>query len=353
MKRIAFWALFLASCGSGAPAAPPAAAPVPVKVEVATPRSLDRIDEATGALEAEDSVELRPETSGIVASVSFKDGDVVKKGQVLVRLRDADAAAALLQAQSQAKLAGLDLDRAKALLERADIAPADLDRAEAQDGLARAGVQKAEEGLRRMSIRAPFDGTLGLREVSPGQTVDPSRSVGRIEALDTLVVDLSLPESALARVAVDQAAEVHVDALGDAALPAKVSFVGPRVRDDTRTVDVRVTLDAQDPRLRPGLSAQVHIVTSSSPSALLVPTQAVVPTAGGSSLWVMAADATVALKPVTLGERTADRVEVTSGLQAGDAVVVEGLARLRPGATVTVAAPPAPAEGAPAGAAAK
>lgn len=338
MRVLILGVLLLASCGfAEAPkSGPPAAAPVPVRVEVAASALLERVVTAVGVVAALDSVEIRPETSGLVQEVRFTDGEEVRRGAVLVRLRGADADAALLEARARARLATLQLDRAKALFERGDVARAELDRAEADDALARAAVQKASEAVRRTTILAPFDGTLGLRAVSPGQTVDPSRVLTRIEALGVLAVDIALPESALGRVAKGQAAHVMFPALATET-DGSVSYVSPRVSEETRTVEVRVTLEPREGGLvQPGMSAEVRIVTASVPDALLVPTEALSTTASGAALWIVGADGTVARRPVTIGERTAARVEVTSGLAVGESVVVEGLARMRPGAAVTV-----------------
>lgn len=338
--RFLLLTLALAACGTGstaAPSAPAAPPPAPVRVELAVANPLDQREQAVGVVATLDSVELRPETSGLVQAVLFTDGQAVRKGQVLVRLRDADAQAGLVDARARARLATLALARAQSLLDRGDVAQADVDRAEADDALARAAVTRAEEALRRTTIAAPFDGVVGRRDVSEGQTVDPSRVLTRVESLTHLAVDVALPEAALATVAVDQPASITLDALG-VRVPAHVSYVSPRVRAESRTVDVRVAFDRADPRLRPGMSARVEIVTSQRPEAILVPTQALVPGANGMSLWLAGADGVAALAPVQTGARQADRIEITSGVKVGDRVIVEGLSRLRPGAKVVVKA---------------
>ena len=356
LRSFAGIALLILGCATSPPTPPPAAGtPAPVHVEVAAPRALDRVEEAVGIVSTMDSVDIRAETSGLVQAVHFVDGQAVRRGQLLVRLRDADAQAGLLESRARARLTQLALERAEALRQRQEISQADLDRALADDALARAAVLRAEEALRRTRIVAPFDGVVGRRDVSPGQTVEPARALTHIDALGELAVDISLPESALARVQADQAATVGVDALG-IEIPGMVRYVAPRVRDDSRTVDVRVAISDPDPRLRPGMSATVRIVTTHVPDALLVPSEALVPGATGMALWVVGGDNTVKLTPVTTGERTAERVEILSGLTIGSPVVVEGLSRLRPGAPVAIqpaqgppAAPPAsaPADKAP------
>jgi RND family efflux transporter MFP subunit len=129
-----------------------------------------------------------------------------------------------------------------------------------------------------------------------------------------------------------------VAALGVAHLSGIVSYVAPRVRDDSRTVDLRVAIGDAHAGLRPGMTAAVRIRTAEVDDAILVPTQAVVRSGDRASVWVVGSDGTAAPRPVELGERTADRVEVVSGLAPGDSVVVEGLARLRPGVKVEAVA---------------
>lgn len=329
-------ALLLLACGGAAPAAPggaaPASPPVPVKVLALTPEALDRTWEATGTVEAERSVEIKPETSGQVLQVAFSDGDAVAAGTLLVRLRDADARASLADARARWDLAKMDLGRARTLHEREDLSQADLDRAVANESLARAAMDRAEEGLRRTRVVAPFAGVLGKREVSEGAVVDPSRRLTRLEDLAHLVVDLALPERALPALALEQAAQGTVEA---SAVTGRVSYIAPRVDTALRTVDVRVRLDTPQ-GIRPGQSATMRIVTDTVATALLVPTEAVVQSAKGAALYVLGADNTVGLRAIRTGDRQADRVEVREGVSAGEQVVIEGLARLRPGAAVTV-----------------
>ncbi len=325
-------------CAEPEAAAKPAAGPVPVRVETVSPRRLERTREATGTIDAIDSAELRPEVQGLVEAVLFEDGARVAKGQALVRLRAADARANLNDAEARAALADAGLGRTRTLEARGDVARADLERAEAEAKLARAAVARAEEALRRTTVLAPFDGVAGRREVSVGELVDPSRVITRIEGLSRLVVDAALPEDALAEVAPGQAATVH--ALGQD-FTGSVTYVAPRVAEGTRTVALRVALAEPGP-LRPGMTAQVRVITAEVPDALMVPTQAIARSASGAAVWVVADGDTVERRPVTTGQRDAERAEVVSGLAAGERVVVEGLARMRPGASVAIKADEAP-----------
>lgn len=337
-------AVVLIGCGdpAGPAAGPTAPPPVPVAVSVLAPQTFEVEERAVGVVVAPDSVELRPETSGLVRQVLFTDGQSVAKGAPLVRLVDGEAQAALLDAQSRATLARLNLDRTRALLERQDVSQAELDRAAAEDGLARAAVMKATEGLRKTQIVAPFAGMMGRRDVAPGALVDPAKVVGRIEDLSALGIDLTLPESALGRLQVGQAARLTVDAVPGLEASATVAYVSPRVREDSRTVDLRLRIEAPDPRLRPGMSVDVRILVEKREGALLVPTEAVVLSGDRVTVWVLGPDGVVASRAIRPGERSTAFVEVREGLTAGEQVIVQGLARLKPGAKAAVPAPAAP-----------
>ena len=301
----------LLGCSAGAPAVAPAAPPVPVKVAVVTPESMERKISGTGTVEADQSVELRPETSGVVTEVRFADGQHVARGDLLVTLRDADARAQVADARARRELARVQLQRTKDLAGKEDASQADLDAAVAADALAQAALDRAEETLRKTRIVAPFAGVLGKRGVAVGATVDPTRVLTLLEALDVLVVDLALPESALTVVAPDQPARIRVDTLAEP-VPGTVRYVAPRVDTSSRTVDVRVAIENPGERLRPGQTAEVTIVTETVPAAVLIPSEAVVSSARGTAVYVAAADGTAELRPVKTGERGAARVEVRS-----------------------------------------
>ncbi|MCK6530985.1 efflux RND transporter periplasmic adaptor subunit [Myxococcota bacterium] len=344
-----------AACGDGGPASPGGSGgggppPTPVRVAPVAASPLQERVEGTGVVEARSSAEIRPEASGPLAAVAFRDGEKVRKGQVLARLRDEDARAQLAEAEARLALAQNELQRAEALFGRNNASQADVDRARADRDLAAAQTARARETLRRTVIVAPFDGTADRRMVAPGEVVAPATVVTRLESLDDLAVDLSLPEGDVAAVAVGQAARIAVDALPGQVFEGEVSFVGPRVSAATRTVPVRVSLPGGG-ALRPGLTARISIVTRTVPDALLVPTEAIVESDKGPGAYVVGPDGKATLRPVETGTRLADRVRVVSGLSPGDAVVVEGLVKLRPGATVRIvdggAGGPPQAAGAP------
>lgn len=335
--------LLLAGCGGGgeAPAAkaggPP---PTPVKVAVvAGERATDQL-EAVGVLEVLDSVQVQPEAAGVVADVLFEDGTTVTKGQRLATLRDADARAGQDEAAARYGLAKLAFDRVASLREGDNATQADLDKARAELDLANAQLDRAREALRRTVIVAPFGGVTGRREIAPGQVVTTSTAVTRIDALDPVLVDVDLPESALTRVRVGQAATVTVEAVPGRAFEGEVSYVSPRASEKARTLEVRVRVPNPEGLLRPGLSASVRLELGEVDGAVFVPTSAVVQTASGPAAWVVDGEGKAQPRPLTLGLREEARVRVLQGLTAGDRLVLEGFTRLKPGAPVAVQEPP-------------
>ena len=339
-----------AGASSGAPAGSPAAAPpTSVRTLALAPQEWVQAVTATGVVEVRDSVELRPETSGVVTVIHFTDGQEVEKGAPLVQLRDTDARAQLAEAEARLALAEVTLGRLQALVATDNAPRAEVDQAQAERDLAAAQVARAREAVRRTRIVAPFAGVMGRRDFAVGATVDPSRTLTRLDRLDLLVVDVSVSEDDAARVVAGQAATVNVEAVGTE-LAGRVSYVSPRARAGSRTVDVRVEVDDTERRLRPGLSASVRIEVGRLAEAVVVPAYAVIQGATGASAWVVGEGDKAEPRSLVLGGRAPDAVQVESGLAVGDRLILEGFTRLRPGAPVSEAAPspgasPSPATG--------
>lgn len=328
-------------------AAPTPAAPTAVKVQTVVGARATDVVEATGVVEVIDTVVVMPETAGVVSDVLFRDGDTVTKGQVLVRLRDADARAAVAEGQARFGLAEVALGRIRTLRAAEQVPQVELDQVQADRDLARAQLDRAQETLRRTTIVAPFGGVAGRREIAPGQVVSTSTAITRIEDLDPVTVDVALPEAALATVLPGQAAEVHVAALPGQTFIGELAYLSPRATASTRTFAARVRVPNPEHTLRPGLTANVTITTGEVDGAVVIPTYAVVMGATGAMAWVVDAEAKAQPRPLVLGRRGPDTLRVLEGLAVGDQLVVEGYTRLRPGAEVAIQ-PATPAAATPA-----
>lgn len=332
------------ACGSGAANTPPVAQPQPVRTAAVATAPLDETATATGVLEAVASVELRPETSGTVTDVGFEDGAKVTRGQRLLLIRPDAANADAHAASSQLQLRNAELKRVKELHGSEYASAADLEAAQGARDLASANAEKARDTVRRTEIRAPFDGVVGKREVQPGDYVDTSRVITRLEDLTAVYVDAAFPERLLPALRQGQPVEVTIDAFPGEAFQGTLSYVAPRLEASTRMIEVRARIENPvvdgSPRLRPGLGARITVTVARREAAIVVPAQAIVASGGGNTVWVANAGKAEA-RPIKIGVRRADSVEVVEGLKPGDAVIVEGLVKLYPGAAIAEVAPEA------------
>lgn len=325
----------------------------PVAVEVAVVRTMALSDEAqaVGSLRSRRSVMLRPEVSGRVTQLNFRDGARVRKGQLLVQFDDQLPRAQVQQAQAELSIARANHQRNQELVAQGFVSQRSLDESAANLQVAQAKLALAEATTQRLRIMAPFDGIAGIRNVNEGDYLKDGTDIVHIEDLDSVYVDFRLPERYQGKIRVGQAARVELDALPGEAYSAVVLAVDPLIDANGRSVAVRASIDNPQLRLRPGMFARVTARFGERADALVVPEEAIVPQGNNPYvLQVVPAEAgqgaTARRVPVRLGLRREGVVEVTEGLRAGDTVVTAGQQRVaRDGVPVRVAGPQ-PAAGA-------
>ncbi|MEN9481120.1 MAG: hypothetical protein RLZZ298_2515 [Pseudomonadota bacterium] len=338
----------------GKPGGPPGG--FAMAVEVAKVAASDFSDEASavGSLKSNESVVLRPETAGRIAAIGFKDGAIVSKGTVLVTLDAAVQEAELQQAKANLALAQTSFQRNQELVAKKFLSQQALDTSSANLKVQQATVQLAEAKVGKTRVKAPFNGMLGLRNVSVGDYVKEGQDLINIEDIATLRMDFKLPESYLGRVSKGQAVELTSDALPGQSFKAVLDAVDPLVDQNGRAISARARLDNASGKLRPGMFVRVRLLFGDRKDVLMVPEQAIVPGAQPAVFKVVDGKATLA--KVKIGVRRAAQVEVLEGLVAGDVVVTAGQLKLREGAPVRAigegAAPPPAAAPAAAGPAA-
>ncbi len=320
----------------GAAAKPAGGAPggFAMAVEVAKIAAADFSDEAgaVGNLKSNESVVMRPETPGRIAAVNFKDGAIVGKGAVLVTLDAAVQEAELQQARANLALAQSNHKRNQELLEKKFVTAQALDNSAATLKVQEAAVQLAEAKVGRMRIKAPFNGMVGLRNVSVGDYVKEGQDLINIEDIGTLRVDFKLPETYLGRVVKGQVVEVSTDALPGEQFKAVLDAVDPMVDQNGRAISSRARLDNVSGKLRPGMFVRVRLLFGDRKNVLMAPEQAIVPGAQPTVFKVV--DGKAVTTKVKLGVRRAAQVEIVDGLAAGDVVVTAGQLKLRDGAPV-------------------
>ena len=305
-----------------------------VAVEVAKVAAIDFSDEASavGNLKSNESVVLRPETPGRIAAINFRDGSIVGKGTLLVAIDDAIQEAELQQARANLSLAQSNFKRNKELLDKRFVSQQALDNSAATLKVQEAAVQLAEARVAKTRIKAPFNGMVGLRNVSVGDYVKEGQDLINIEDIGTLRVDFKLPETYLGRITKGQAVEVVTDALPGSTFAAVLEAVDPLVDQGGRAISSRARLDNASGKLRPGMFVRVRLLFGERKNVLMVPEQAIVPGAQPTVFKVVEGKATAT--KVGLGVRRAAQVEVIDGLTAGDVVVTAGQLKLRDGAPV-------------------
>ena len=317
------------------------AAPIVVETHTVQTRALADDVSAVGSLVSNESVVLRPEVSGRIETIRFRDGETVRRGAVLVELDSAVERAELQQARANLTLAESNFRRTQDLFGRKFVSQSSLDDARAKLEVARAGLALAQARLARMQVRAPFDGVVGIRSVSPGDFVKDGDALINLEDIATLKLDFRLPELYLDRVRPGQALELSSDVLPGEVHTATVEAIDPLVDAQGRAVRLRASLVNPDMRLRPGVFARVRLILAERAEVPVVPEAALVPAPGNTQFVYRVEDGKVQRVSVTTGQRRDAMVEVVDGLAPGAVVVTAGQLKLRDGAAVKVAATPA------------
>lgn len=312
--------------------------------------------EALGELRAVRQVTLSGEVAGRIAAISFEPGQRVKASTLLVQLDDSSEQADLAAAKAGATFAQQQLARASELTATGATSKEVLQQRQSERDQKVAAVQQLEAHIRKMRIRAPFAGELGLRQVDLGQYLNAGDKAVTLTDLDTLYVNFDVPQQDLAQLRVGQRVEVRSDTPGAAPLQAKITAIEPQIGRDTRNATVQALLANPRRTLRPGMYVTVAVALPAEVDALLVPTTAIITSASGDAAAVvreLSAQQTgkAEIVPITTGRRIGDRVVVTRGLKAGDVIVTEGQVRIQPGAAVHIATASAPGAAPPASAA--
>ncbi|MFO1037051.1 MAG: efflux RND transporter periplasmic adaptor subunit [Geminicoccaceae bacterium] len=319
-----------------------AATPRAFPVEVATARQgrAATIVTATGTLGSSDSVDLQPDVPGRVIAVPFREGDAVAAGTPLIELDKVILQAELEKAEAALTLAQENFRRSDLLVRQRATATRALDEAQAALRNAEAEASLARTRLDRATIRAPFDGIVGLRDISVGRYVTVGDELLRIDRIDPLDLDFRIPERWLTKVRPGMPVRLAVDAVPDGRFEGTVSAVDPVIDVNGRSIRVRGTVANADRVLRPGLFARVALEVDVRPDAVLVPEKAVVLSQNGAAVFRIENGKAIAT-PVVTGVREDGMVEIVDGLAAGAEVVVNGHVRLRDGASVEIVTPAA------------
>ena len=289
---------------------------------------------ATGTLRADEAVELQPDTNGKIVSINFKQGTTVRRGELLIKLNDAELQATLQRTSSRRDLAEIKERRLAQLVASKSVNQQDYDAAASELSVQRAEVALVEAQLAKCEIRAPFDGVVGLRFVSEGAFVTPTIRVATLQRLSQLKIDFSVPEKYASRIRVGSAVTFRVDG-GASSFKGEIFAVDPRIDSATRTVLIRALCPNPEGRLLPGAFANVEFTLAEVSDALLVPAGAVIPGLSEKNVFI-AVEGKAVRRIVQTGVRTETSVQIIAGLAAGDVVITSGQQQLRAGQTVQI-----------------
>jgi len=290
---------------------------------------------AVGSLTSFRGITVKTELLGTVSEVVAVSGALVSKGDVLVTLDTAAEEAQLAGLDAQAKLAEINLGRARGLRANDTNTPTDLDTAEATFASATSAVAQLRVTIAKKHVVAPFAGRLGIVKVYPGQYLAGGDPLVALECIDPIHADFSLPQQELSRLKVGQSVQLTVDAYPERIFEAKIAAISPRVTDATRSIDVRATLENQDEALRPGMYAHAYVVLPPTEHAMVLPSSAVVHNPYGETVYVIE-NSLAKQRFIKTGPQRGDLIMVTDGLKAGDQVVTSGQIKLRNGSAVRI-----------------
>lgn len=315
--------------------------PMPVDVDTARRSSVVDAVRASGRIEAVQAVELRSDESGRVTALLFEEGQAVPEGAPLIQVDDALLRAQAERAAADRDLALKQLERVRRLRAEAAAAPADLERAEAAARSAEAALAVLELQVERSTVRAPFAGVVGQRFVSPGDYVTPATPLLTLQTVDPQRAVIEIPERYAAHLRRGQTVEFNVAADLDRVFRATVDFVDPVVQPESRTIVVKALAPNAGRLLKAGMFIEAQLAVATREGAVVVPEDAIQPLRTANVIWV-AADGKASRRVVQLGARSRGVVEILSGVEAGEAVVVGGLERMGEGMAVAPRPRPAP-----------
>lgn len=301
--------------------------PMSVNGVVVAPQEFSNTLSLSGSIEANEQVEIRSEVSGIAEKIFFTEGAKVSRGQVLVKINDVELRAQAGAAQTRQNLAAENERRARLLLQKEAISQEEYDIASADFKTAQAQTQLINAQIAKTSIRAPFSGTIGLRNISPGTYVTSATLIASLVNSSQIKITFSIPEKYASQMKLSSKISFTVAGTTQN-FEAKIYAIEPAVDVATRTLRVRALAQNSDGKLLPGTFANVALPLEKVDGAFIIPTEAIVPIQGGKKVFI-AKNGQAEEVMVQTGTRTDKDIVVLSGLKAGDTVLTTGVLTLK------------------------
>lgn len=312
----------------------PLAKKVVVDVYVVSPTAYQNKITTTGTVLPNEEVELRSEIAGRVTGINFEEGNRVQKGQLLLTVNDEEMRAQLQKLQSNQKLYRDMEERQRTLLEKDYISKQEYDQVSNQLATATADIQALKASLAKAYVRAPFDGIIGLRQVSEGSYVSATTPIARIVDISPVKIDFSVPGRYSSQV--KEGAEITFSSEGSPELyKAKVYAIQPNIDPATRTLQVRALFNNNNQEVRPGAFVKVELALEEMDEAILVPTEAIIPEATGHKVFLSKSGKAVP-QMVKIGQRSETMIQITEGIAPGDTIIRSGILQVRPGSDLSI-----------------
>lgn len=291
---------------------------------------------SSGTVMANEEVELRPEVSGKLIAIYFKEGSKVAKGTLLAKINDADLQAQLRKLQLQLKLAKERANRLKSLLDINGVSQEEYDASVNVQQSAAADIDFTKAQIAKTEIRAPFNGHIGLKKLSEGAFVSNASLIATMQQTDVLKLDFTIPERYSSIIGIGDKVHFSVENQKDT-FNATVFAIEPKIDQQTRNVLIRAVYQNAHSAILPGTFAKVQLVANKKTEAIMVPTEAVIPDLKGKKVFVCVQGKAKPIKVIT-GTRTDAMIEIQSGLNTGDTLITTGIMSLKPDAPVKVMA---------------
>lgn len=299
---------------------------------IVRPSLLEQSITVSGTIKSFEETVLMTDISGRVVMLNLPEGKFVKKGTVLVKLFDADLQASLRKLQTQLEIARQTKKRQAELLAVSGISELEYDQTTLQVNSFSDDIEVLKAQISKTEVTAPYDGVIGLRNISLGAQVTPGTPLTTIRETNQLKLDFSVPEKYSSEISEGKTVRFMVQGT-DTSFPARIIAAEGGVEATTRNLRVRAIVDSHDPGLRPGTYASVDVPLTVNPKALMIPTQSVIPQERNKKV-IVARNGKAAFVTIETGTRRLKDVEVVSGLNPGDTVVTTGVLFIRPDAAL-------------------
>ena len=289
---------------------------------------------ASGTILANEEVELKPEIAGKIVQLLLNEGAQVTKGQLLVKINDADFQAELKKLQLEYELANTQLKRQQELLKINGISQSDFDIAQNSVNTIKADMELVQSQIAKTEIRAPFNGIIGLKNVSEGSYISVGTSIANVLQIDPVKIDFSVSEKYAAFIQKGVKVVFNIDGIKED-INGEVYAIEPKIDMNTRTIQVRAICPNKKTTILPGAFAKIQVLLKNIDDAIMIPSEAVIPELRGKKVYQIK-NGKAKFVMIETGVRTSDKVQVLTGLQVGDTIVTRGIMQLKPDALVKI-----------------